>query len=1415
MRKLLPLFFLILFAAVSVHAYGVLPTTTSPLSGIVLYFHFNNDSSIGENNNLIVDSTGLNNGTPINTTFNATGGILSDGAYVFDGATSQVQVNNSASLNAANYSNITFAFAVSPRNWSSSANMYLFAKGATNQFSYSTMIGTVGKIRVLLHSITGGTHCDVTDNAVVVLNRMQDYLFTTNDTSCMIYRNGTLTASSARNFSLNMSVSTSNFTIGRRQDGAGIYANDTMDELIVLNRSVNSTEALALHNRYYACGSFINMTSTTTNTAIGGSGNINLSCLSQGLPTTVINNSAANIYDLYTALSVNSSVVNFNITSETLRLYSNNDSYASMTISSLNFNVYNSNIFSWNGSAVYNNLTNIAAYNRSYIYINSTANVTVYLSNISYLGFSKVNSITYYRTSGLTCEDCMRVLYNNNTFSWNIRAPYTIRASYMEFNNDSVQNNTGNGSSTPTGSTAFTTSNTVFTHNNVSGIYKGTGWTIDDAPALYWSTNSSNNAAQYNAVQNAETGITFYHNITNSIITDNIINNILGSGIKLEDYVDNVSILRNNISNCGDTLSGAFRQGIEINGAYSTGNGISNINISNNNVTNCVYPIFVNDASNIDITGNIIPNVTGKVSIASSAGTQSGAIALWAVSHVNISGNQLGNISKIYAYNFYNASYVNYYRESYNENNRTFGIINSSYWTFIDNDGSQFTIINLSGNIVLMSPVPINITNRNGSTVSIKSYFQNETFNTTITISTNGTTPSYPLFVSPSSAQQIISIYNYNAGQVSFNATVSVGNNTFYIAPLNISTITANSINISSSLTVNYTNMTLTINTSGITPSSPRLILADGMVQNPSYSYDNTTSLMTFNATIEPGTNLLYLAPFLSLSAYQLFTNASILTFNATVNGSRFVTTNGSIFMNVSLGGNTIQVDVPGNYSQNFTCTTTTVVSTNYCNATGIYDANVTVVANNGSANLESFTLSISNMSLGGTLYSQSVSGSSNIALLQGYYYVFNVSKTSYTSNSSNVLISSPVQLVNLTLHPITVNVLFLDEPSRNQLPVINISLGVIDATGTQTSYSTNTSTVTLSGTLPPGNYTFRYSADGYSIRDYYFILGTSDSIVNQTLYLINTSTYTPGIVEVRTSDGALVSSAIITLSRYYTDPTLPNIVEMGTSNLFGQRVMTLEPVTASYFWNVSVGGVVEYLSIVPESLSIAGDGLWHKTVILNASTVNHNLGFTPSFVSPTGDLVNGTAYNFTFNITSTVWSMTNCTLQLINESNGATLGSSSGWCSATSGTVTIPYNTDQGAYTINAIATISTSGFTNTYQLSYGVRSSTDESFTLLDALGDITNFHGSGFNGFDRFLLSVIVMIVVIGGLSERTDLIGSAEEVLVLVFLLTLFFSWIGWLTLSLPNIPVGLQPWIISILVGIITLTQVIRRYGGQQ
>lgn len=543
---------------------------------------------------------------------------------------------------------------------------------------------------------------------------------------------------------------------------------------------------------------------------------------------------------------------------------------------------------------------------------------------------------------------------------------------------------------------------------------------------------------------------------------------------------------------------------------------------------------------------------------------------------------------------------------------------------------------------------------------------------------------------------------------------------------------------------------------------------------------------------------------YVNVSAFQLFTGDSLTTFNGTNNRASNTTTGGSVLVPAIVGSNNVQVDVPGNYSVNGSCSLSSPLTINACNVSGVYDSLFTVGANNGGASVSTFSVRATNATLTNTTNASTTTGNVTFQLLQNYWYEFNVSVAGFEGNVTSVLANNATQTFNATLGSVILNITFLEGLNRTSLSGTNISVAIIFSNGTEENYWTNTSNLTLESQLPVGEYTIRYGAVGYSLRDYYFDLEAAET--NLTLYLIQESDYNAGVVEVFNPDGTFAPGAVVVLKRYYGNPLIPNIVQQATTNDDGRAVFVAETITAAYTWEVYLNDVLRFDTTTPELLVLESDGLWHKVFILDENATeetNPNTGFQITY-SPIGKLQNGTAYTFEANVTSTAWDVTSCSWTLTNPTTGETLGNDSGFCGTTGGIGSVSY-TPPSDMQIRGTLSVSTSAFTNTYTTYWGVNLFTNESFTLEDAADDIASFSGGGFNDFSRFALSLIGMMGVVVFVGSRRTLLQNPSVVLLLVFALSLVPSYFGWLRLDFEGIPFEpLKDWLVSVLLGLITL-----------
>jgi hypothetical protein len=397
---------------------------------------------------------------------------------------------------------------------------------------------------------------------------------------------------------------------------------------------------------------------------------------------------------------------------------------------------------------------------------------------------------------------------------------------------------------------------------------------------------------------------------------------------------------------------------------------------------------------------------------------------------------------------------------------------------------------------------------------------------------------------------------------------------------------------------------------------------------------------------------------------------------------------------------------------------------------------------------------------------------------------------------------------------PLGLNLIFLDEETRDSMSGTNVSVSVINANGNISDFVTSTGTISITDIFTEGEYTVRYTAENYSLRDFYFNLSLDDPETTETLYLLRESVYTPGTVSVRNFDGTNVENAQVIMSRYYGNDTIPNQVQMGTTDVNGNVVFVAESVTAFYTFRVNVNGVQKFIDNVPQLLTVDTTGLFGKTIILPAQGLDataSNTGFTYSF-TPLNTVTNNTVQEFNTTINSLDWDLTGCTFTLYNALTGSALNTSTGFCSSSTGSTSLTYNvTNTSPLYVELVAV--TSEFTNTYQKYFAVLNIDTGNFTVKTLADDISGFSGGRFNNFSRFLISLLVIIGVSFSLAGTSNFINNPEEMLFLAFVISLGFSYIDWMNLGIELMPVPeLNQWFISIMLGLLAIIAGIRKFG---
>lgn len=245
-------------------------------------------------------------------------------------------------------------------------------------------------------------------------------------------------------------------------------------------------------------------------------------------------------------------------------------------------------------------------------------------------------------------------------------------------------------------------------------------------------------------------------------------------------------------------------------------------------------------------------------------------------------------------------------------------------------------------------------------------------------------------------------------------------------------------------------------------------------------------------------------------------------------------------------------------------------------------------------------TLLLSNSTV---LFNGTSNGSVSVnatGLSPGTIYSFSV--LSWFWNGSVIFTNQSVvygaNLLNVTTtFPGTAIANIYNEVTRSVLTDVEVTVSFIGPTNVTS--TTTTGTLNISN-LTDGNYTIRYSADGWGLRDQYLAVNTTSG-QNVTLYLINDTYSVNGVVQVRDTQGDYVEGAIVKLLRYYGSTNSYNTVQMATTqDNLGEAGFTAQAYNAYYKWIIEYNGVTEYASSNPETLTPDSSGLWRKYFVID-----------------------------------------------------------------------------------------------------------------------------------------------------------------------------------------------------------------------
>lgn len=419
-------------------------------------------------------------------------------------------------------------------------------------------------------------------------------------------------------------------------------------------------------------------------------------------------------------------------------------------------------------------------------------------------------------------------------------------------------------------------------------------------------------------------------------------------------------------------------------------------------------------------------------------------------------------------------------------------------------------------------------------------------------------------------------------------------------------------------------------------------------------------------------------------------------------------------------------------------------------------------------------------------------------------------------NTSSTTLTFSILTISDGTLGFPAINFTLIDE--------VNSSRIVGDTTGTFTyNDSSPTKTHTVSeldrdnftiSIFPAGeritaDYTLTYSATGYQER----VFSVDGAILTNNTQTIN-------LELLQDTVGIFATFKLIdSFQKVLTDvegtmKTAANeTIEVRSTDDAGIVTFFVDPDTTYEFTFVKSGFKTNTFSLRITSTDIITITMEEEVI---AEQESESTGIDYYFLPSNQVLINMTDYDFVFNMTSSFWNITGCSLELRNTSTS--LNKSETSFNGSICDITISFNTGNQTLIISE-ATYQLNGtMNNTVSVQYSVIYTFQGTFSLKTFFDDIAAFSEAGFNDFTRMFLALIITFSVVGFASSESVGIRDAESLVILAWGMVLFFSAVGWFTLNYEAIPEirglatgWLKQWIIFILFSLGGGSFILRRH----
>ena len=217
-------------------------------NSMVLYYHFNNDCYTNEdydNSNFISDySLASNNGTYFNTIYNSTGSYLSDGSLAFNALNSIVNVTFSQSLNLTMG---TINVWVKQTGYGGDKAIISNYNGANRGYDIylqdnGNVIGRIGNGTALTAISSGAGYASA--------NTWTMISYGWNQSMQSLYINGLLISNGSVKGAI---ISSNALYIGRVAFTPATYFNGSIDDPIIYNVSLSSSDLATIYKSYVPC----------------------------------------------------------------------------------------------------------------------------------------------------------------------------------------------------------------------------------------------------------------------------------------------------------------------------------------------------------------------------------------------------------------------------------------------------------------------------------------------------------------------------------------------------------------------------------------------------------------------------------------------------------------------------------------------------------------------------------------------------------------------------------------------------------------------------------------------------------------------------------------------------------------------------------------------------------------------------------------------------------------------------------------------------------------------------------------------------------------------------------------------------------------------------------------------------------